>query len=81
MENIELRTKVTSYSDICRPQGANTFGGNDAAFASLNPIKQSSGMNDDTAFSSLNPIQQSNGVNPSSAAPQSYSLTGGNPFG
>nr|XP_027081427.1 probable ADP-ribosylation factor GTPase-activating protein AGD14 isoform X1 [Coffea arabica] len=64
-----------------RPQGANTFGGNDAAFASLNPIKQSSGMNDDTAFSSLNPIQQSNGVNPSSAAPQSYSLTGGNPFG
>ncbi|CDP18429.1 unnamed protein product [Coffea canephora] len=86
-----LQPQVVPYSSatqpqgppygIMRPPGANTFGVNDAAFASLNPIKQSSGMNDDTAFSSLNPIQQSHGVNPSSATPQSYSLTGGNPFG
>ncbi|KAL3500466.1 hypothetical protein ACH5RR_039559 [Cinchona calisaya] len=67
---------------LSRSQGANnSFGGNDAAFASLNSIQQSSDMNNDDAFSSLNPIQQSNGVNPLSAAPHSYSLGGGNPFG
>lgn len=66
----------------CRPQGVNSFGSNDAAFASLSPIHhhQSSGGNhqDNSPFASLNPAQKPGGLNPS---PNSYSSTGGNPFG